>query len=265
MRRTFGFIPARVFDTVIAARLLGIREFSLAALVQRFFGVELPKGSQKANWAQRPLPARMAEYAMNDTHYLLPLAEKLEAELIERDRLEWLRESCDRAIAQASVQRQRDDDELWRVTGAGTLRGRPAAILRALWHWRDSERARRIVRRFTFCKISSSSWRQRLLMRAKRRSSAIFPRGAGVNFLTAANKAMESPESGGPRGTGGETRLRPTTGNGSALSLNCDGVAITRRRNCRSNPRSSLPAECDCRRLPVDENQQRKSCSCRGR
>lgn len=139
MRGTFAFIPARVFDTVIASRLLGIKEFSLAALVKNFFGVELAKGSQKANWAQRPLPQRMAEYAMNDTHYLLPLAEKLEQQLIERGRLEWLRESCQRAIEQASVQRERDEDELWRIAGAGPLRGRPAAILRALWHWRDRE------------------------------------------------------------------------------------------------------------------------------
>lgn len=139
MRRSFDFLASRVFDTVIAARLLGIREFSLAALVQRFFDVELPKGSQKANWARRPLPPRMAEYAMNDTHYLLPLAEKLENELAGRGRLEWFRESCERAIEQASVQRQRDDDEIWRIAGAGALRGRTAAIVRELWHWRDRE------------------------------------------------------------------------------------------------------------------------------
>ena len=66
-----------------------MREFSLAALVQQYFGVTLTKGSQKANWAQRPLPRQMAEYAMNDTHYLLPLAEKMEAELREQGRLEW--------------------------------------------------------------------------------------------------------------------------------------------------------------------------------
>jgi len=142
MRRSFDFAASRVFDTVIAARLLGIREFSLAALVKRFFDIELPKGSQKANWAQRPLPPRMAEYAMNDTHYLLPLAEKLRAELIERQRLEWFHESCDRAIEQTSVQRQRDDEEVWRIAGAGALHGRPAAILRALWHWRDQEASR---------------------------------------------------------------------------------------------------------------------------
>src|SRR5206468_6891600 len=78
LRRGLNFIAHQIFDTMIAARLLGIREFSLAALVKRHFGLELPKGSQKANWAKRPLPARMAEYAINDVHYLLPLAEKLE-------------------------------------------------------------------------------------------------------------------------------------------------------------------------------------------
>jgi ribonuclease D len=139
LRRSFGFVATRIFDTVIAARLLGIRSFSLAALVEKFFGVTLVKGSQKANWARRPLPRHMAEYAMNDTHYLLPLAEKLEAGLRERGRLDWFRQSCERALEQAAVQRTRDDDEPWRISGSGKLGGRACAVLRELWHWRDKE------------------------------------------------------------------------------------------------------------------------------
>ena len=139
LRRGMNFAAHKIFDTVIAARLLGIREFSLAALVKRHFDVELPKGSQKANWAQRPLPARMAEYAINDTHYLLPLAEKLEAELDRLQRLEWFRQSCERAIEQAAIKRERDEDEVWRIRGSGALRGRAAAVLRALWQWREKE------------------------------------------------------------------------------------------------------------------------------
>lgn len=139
LRRSLGFVATRIFDTVIAARLLGIRSFSLAALVEKFFGVTLAKGSQKANWAQRPLPKHMAEYAINDTHYLLPLAENLEAGLRERGRLEWFRQSCERALEQASVERTRDDEEAWRISGAGKLGGRAAAVLRELWHWRDKE------------------------------------------------------------------------------------------------------------------------------
>jgi ribonuclease D len=139
LKRTFNFTAARVFDTVVAARLLGIRSFSLAALVEQYFGVRLTKGSQKANWAQRPLPKHMAEYAMNDTHYLLPLAEKLEAELKEKGRLEWFHQSCERSLAQIAVERVRDEDEAWRIGGAGTLSPRASAVLRALWHWRDRE------------------------------------------------------------------------------------------------------------------------------
>lgn len=139
MRRTFNFTADRVFDTVIAARLLGIKAFSLAALVERYFGVTLVKGSQKANWAQRPLPKAMAEYAINDTHYLLPLADYLEEELRERGRYEWFQQSCARGLAQASIERERDEDEAWRISGAGTLPPRAAAVLRALWHWRDQE------------------------------------------------------------------------------------------------------------------------------
>jgi ribonuclease D len=93
LRRGLNLVAKRIVDTLIAARLLGIREFSLAALVKRYFGLTLLKGSQKANWAQRPLPTRMAEYAINDVHYLLPLAEKLEGELHRCERRVWLQQS----------------------------------------------------------------------------------------------------------------------------------------------------------------------------
>lgn len=139
LKRSMDFTAARVFDTVIAARLLGIREFSLAALVERYFGVTLKKGSQKANWAQRPLPREMAEYAVNDTHYLLPLANQLEEELHAKGRYEWFQQSCQRALEQSSVQRVRDEEEAWRISGAGTLPPRAGAILRALWQWRERE------------------------------------------------------------------------------------------------------------------------------
>ena len=139
LKRAMNFTASRVFDTVVAARLLGLRAFSLAALVERYFGVTLTKGSQKANWAQRPLPRHMAEYAMNDTHYLLPLAEKMEAELKEKGRYEWFQQSCERGLAQTAIERVRDEEEAWRISGAGTLSPRAAALLRALWQWRDKE------------------------------------------------------------------------------------------------------------------------------
>ena len=139
LRRALDFRPTRVFDTVIAARLLGVREFSYAALVEKYFGIALPKGSQKANWALRPLSEKMEEYARNDTHYLLELAEKLEKQLIEHERLGWFQQSCERAMVLAAIDRERDMEEVWRIRGSGLIRGREAAVLRALWYWRDRE------------------------------------------------------------------------------------------------------------------------------
>lgn len=128
-----------VFDTMIAARLTGCLEFSLAALLHNHFGIVLAKGSQKANWARRPLSAQMEEYARNDTKHLLPLAATLEAQLVELGRLEWFRQSCQKAQEATRVTRERDSDSLWRISGSGELRDRAAALLRALWAWRDEE------------------------------------------------------------------------------------------------------------------------------
>lgn len=142
LRRALGFHPKRIFDTMIAARLLGLREFSYAALVSKFFGVQLPKGSQKANWARRPLSHQMEVYACNDTHYLLPLAQELERSLLRQERLSWFQQSCERAISMAAVDRPRDIDAAWRVRGSGLTRGRSAAVLRAIWTWREREAER---------------------------------------------------------------------------------------------------------------------------
>jgi ribonuclease D len=139
LRRGLNFTASKIFDTVVAARLLGIREFSLGALVKRFFDVELHKHSQKANWGLRPLPARMLKYAVDDVHYLLPLAAILEEELERVHRRDWFRQSCERAIESAAAERERAHDELWRVGGAGLLDPRTGAVLRALWQWRETE------------------------------------------------------------------------------------------------------------------------------
>ncbi len=128
-----------IFDTMIAARLAGIGEFSLAALLQSHFGITLAKGSQKANWAVRPLPPKMVEYAYNDTRHLEALAVKLEEELCRLGRMEWFRQSCEKAIEATRTMRERDADTLWRISGSGLLRGRSAALLRELWRWRDQE------------------------------------------------------------------------------------------------------------------------------
>lgn len=141
LRRAGGFIAESVFDTMLAARLIGRREFSYAALVQAEVGLTLTKGSQKANWARRPLTPVMAEYAQNDTRHLLAIADRLAARLHELNRWSWFGQCCGRALSQAAVDKERDASEAWRIAGSGALRGKAAAILRELWQWREQEAA----------------------------------------------------------------------------------------------------------------------------
>ena len=133
------FTPSAIFDTMLAARLVGERQFGYSTLVEKFLGVKLEKGAQKANWALRPLTTRMEQYARNDTRYLKPLADKLRSELQAKGRLSWHQESCTRLIEDCTQPRPADLDAVWRIKGSHRL-GRPGlAILRELWQWRETE------------------------------------------------------------------------------------------------------------------------------
>jgi ribonuclease D len=133
------FTPSAIFDTMLAARLIGEVQFGYSTLVEKFLGVKLEKGPQKANWALRPLTERMEKYARNDTHYLKTLADKLRAGLEEKGRLGWHQESCARLIAQCTQLEPVDMDAVWRIKGSHLL-GRPGlAVLRELWQWRETE------------------------------------------------------------------------------------------------------------------------------
>jgi ribonuclease D len=139
LRKHHEFVPSAIFDTMLAARLLGERQFGLSSLVEKFLGVKLDKGPQKADWARRPLTARMEAYARNDTHFLKPLADKLKVELQGKNRLTWQQESCERLIADSTTPSPTDVDSVWRIKGSHKLNRHALGVLRELWRWRESE------------------------------------------------------------------------------------------------------------------------------
>ena len=108
LKRTFNFIPEKIFDTMIAARLLGVEKFGLGNLVEDFLGITLEKGSQKANWARRPLTPTMEDYARNDTRHLKPLVDTLQQQLAEKGRTSWQEESCARLVSECSQPKEPD-------------------------------------------------------------------------------------------------------------------------------------------------------------
>ena len=144
LRTSLGFRPrGEVFDTMIAAQLLGIEEIGLAALIERFFATTIGKEGQKSDWSRRPLSEKQLCYASNDTRFLAQLAERLGGELSERGRVDWHKESCRAMVAATGRDRSRDPEEAWRIKGAGRLTRHQLAYLRELWHWRD-QHARRV-------------------------------------------------------------------------------------------------------------------------
>ena len=98
LKKTYDFRPQRVFDTMIAAQILGYDRMGYADLVEKHCGIKLSKAEQKADWSRRPLEEKLIVYAANDTRYLKPVQEAMEAELKELGRLEWHRQQCEKLL-----------------------------------------------------------------------------------------------------------------------------------------------------------------------
>ncbi|MEG0836580.1 MAG: hypothetical protein RR250_05190 [Akkermansia sp.] len=137
--RTWGHLPGMLLDTQTAARLLGFRQFGLAAIVDHFHGVTLSKSSQKADWGKRPLPANMLEYALNDVNYMLSMADTMVASLKEKGRYEWFLEICHNSMDKARERHATGHADPWRIQGSGRLTRLGLAALQTLWEWRDAE------------------------------------------------------------------------------------------------------------------------------
>ena len=149
LRVSLNFRPAgEVFDTMIAAQLLGIEQISLAALIERYFGIMIAKEGQKSDWSRRPLSEKQLRYAISDTRFLEPLAERLGRGLSERERMDWHKESCQAMVESTGHDRLRDPEQAWRIKGSGRLTSRQLAYLRELWHWREQHARRANVPSF---------------------------------------------------------------------------------------------------------------------
>lgn len=136
LNRDFGFTIQNVFDTMVSAQLLGYEAVGLAALLKRHFNADLDKSHQRANWAMRPLPKEMLEYAATDTRHLIELSVKLEAELLELGRWEWAVEEFQRLEA-LRFKESEATDAFRKIKGSNRLERRSLAVLERLHAWRD--------------------------------------------------------------------------------------------------------------------------------
>lgn len=132
-------VPAPVFDTQLAASLLGHgHQLGYAALVQQLLGTSLSKAHSRADWSRRPLSAAELVYAADDVRYLMPVYERLHAELAAKDRLDWLQ--AEAALAAEPGRYRPDPAQAWqRIGRTGSLKPASLAVLQGLAAWREQQ------------------------------------------------------------------------------------------------------------------------------
>jgi ribonuclease D len=135
LKKAFGFAVCHIVDTMVAAQLCGRTVFGLAGLLAEEFGLGLAKTHQRDDWARRPLSSEQLLYAALDTAYLLPLWERLKAQLAALGRLEWAEEEF--ALLQQITPAPPHTPTWMDVKGAYALEPHQRAIVQALVGVRD--------------------------------------------------------------------------------------------------------------------------------
>jgi len=138
LKRDYGFEFARLFDTMIASRLLGNKHLGLANVLRTHFGISLDKQHQRGDWSQRPLSVEQLCYAASDSHYLLKLRQVLQERLARRGRLQEARERFE-ALCRLEIEQKRfDPNGYLAIHEAEILDEEGLAVLRELYLWREN-------------------------------------------------------------------------------------------------------------------------------
>ena len=145
LKRDYGMKFTRLFDTMLAAKLLGYPQMSLAALVRRHFGTTLKKEHQRSDWGKRPLSAAQLEYAYKDTRFLLALREVLRGELERTGRAAEAERVFKRQVACEPRKKRFDKEGFRRLRGFAALDAAQRELVCALYLLRE-ERARTVDR-----------------------------------------------------------------------------------------------------------------------
>lgn len=145
--REVGVLPRPVFDTQIAAALLGhTQQIGYAALVHAECGVSLKKIDSFTDWSRRPLSASQRDYAADDVVYLPRLYAGMRAALEEKGRLHWLDHDFEELSDPARYEAN-ERERFRRLKRVSQLSRRQLSAAREVAAWRELEAQRRDVPR----------------------------------------------------------------------------------------------------------------------
>lgn len=142
LKRDFHFEFAEIFDTMVAARILGWPKAGLASVLEARFGVKLDKRHQRSDWGKRPLPPEQLEYARLDTHYLIGLRDLQLGELRALGGEEEAFEEFARLARAQTEEFGFDPHGFWRISGATELPPPQLSVLRELYLFREQQAER---------------------------------------------------------------------------------------------------------------------------
>ena len=142
--REWGFRVRSLFDTSIAAALVGMKQTGLSALTEALLGVRVPKLAriQKSDWSRRPLRHEALNYAAMDVRHLLSIQKALDSRLRTLARSTWVSEECARLeeVRYVAVDPSR---AFLSLKGSHRLSGHGKAVLKRLFMLREAEARRR--------------------------------------------------------------------------------------------------------------------------
>jgi len=145
------FTPHSLFDTMLAAQMLGVPRIGLASLLDQHFGVALDKDGQRANWSKRPITPKLLDYAALDVWHLPALRDILKRELKRLGRLAWFEQQCAAQIAAGFEGFAPATEHDWRIGRSERFRGPGLSVLHAVWHWRETQAERLDTPPFKVC------------------------------------------------------------------------------------------------------------------
>ncbi len=137
LRRDYNFAFKNLFDTHVAAQLMGYEQLGLDALLEKLLGIAHSKRRQRDDWSRRPLAPEQLEYAAMDTHHLMQLRDLLEQQIREKGRLAWAREEFESLAELETQEKEFDAEGFRRIKGSRNISLQQLAILRALYLLRD--------------------------------------------------------------------------------------------------------------------------------
>lgn len=213
LKRDYGFTFENIFDTMVAARVLGWKHVGLGSILEEHFGVKLDKRFQRADWGKRPLSRELIEYARDDTHYLLRLYDLQVEALKHVGRLDEARAEFERLTRVEWSEREFDPNRYWTLEGARDLDAMSLGALRELYAMREAIARKedrppfKVIANATLVRVARTQPRTIAELSALPGMGEWFVRRHGREALRAIERGRARPQNRLPKPTRGASPL----------------------------------------------------------